>query len=337
MTNHQVLLVHRPETEVSETNFRIVETAIPAPQDGEVLVRNRYLSLDPYMRMRMSDQPSYAPKVELGEVMVGGTVGVVLESRSTRLKPGDLVTGSLGWQLYSAAPAQRLRRIEHPIAPLSAYLGVLGMPGVTAWVGLHLMGSIEPGKTLVVSAASGAVGSAVGQIAHLRGMRAVGIAGGPEKCRYVATELAFAACVDYRSPELADALRTAAPRGIDVDFENVGGKVFDTVLGLLNPFARIALCGQVSQYSVAQPYAMRNLRSLLVNRVNLHGFIVSDHMVLWPQAISELSAWYSAGQLKYRETVAQGLENAPQAFINLLRGDKIGKQLVKLDDEPTNP
>jgi NADPH-dependent curcumin reductase CurA len=333
MKNRQVLLARRPRGEVREDDFRIVDAPIPAPNDGEALVRNRYLSLDPYMRMRMSDLPSYAPSVELGELMVGGTVGEVVESRSPLLAPGDFVTGPLGWQLYGVVPAQRLRRIDRPIAPLSAYLGVLGMPAITAWIGLHLIGPVQAGKTLVVSAASGAVGSAVGQIARLRGAHAVGIAGGAEKCRFVEHDLGFTTCIDYKIGDLPGALRAAAPDGVDVDFENVGGPIFDAVLGLLNPFARIALCGQVSQYSASVPYVMHNLRSLLVNRVSLRGFIVSDHMDLWPQALAELSTWYAAGQLKYRETVAQGLDNAPKAFIALLRGDKIGKQIIKLDDD----
>jgi len=331
--NRQVLLARRPVGEVSPLDFRIVAAPLPKLQDGDVLVRNRFLSLDPYMRMRMSDQPSYAPSVALGEVMVGGAVAEVVESRSPQLNAGDVITGSTGWQLYAALPAQRVRRIENPVSPLSVYLGVLGMPGVTAWVGLHLLGGLEPGQTLVVSAASGAVGSVVGQIAKLRGARVLGVAGGEEKCRAVVSELGFDACIDYRSADLEACLRSAAPKGIDFDFENVGGKVFDCVLGLLNPFARIALCGQVSQYNATEPYALRNLRSLLVNRVRLQGFIVSDHMALWPQALTELTSRFAAGELKYRETVASGLENAPQAFIAMLRGDKVGKQVVKLDDE----
>ena len=329
--NRQVVLAERPVAAVSEAHFRIVDAPMPVPNDGEVLLRNRFLSLDPYMRMRMSDAPSYAPSVEIGQVMVGGAVAEVVESRSANLKVGDLITAATGWQLYAALPAERVRRIENPVAPLSAYLGVLGMPGVTAWVGLHLLGPLERGQTLAVSAASGAVGSVVGQIARLRGARTVGIAGGDEKCRYVEGELGFSACVDYKSANFESALRAAAAQGIDFDFENVGGKVFDSVLGLLNPFARIALCGQVSQYNAVAPCPLRNLRSLLVNRVRLQGFIVSDHTALWPQALAELTAWYTAGQLKYRETIAAGLDDAPRAFIALLRGDKIGKQVVRLD------
>lgn len=328
-----MLLARRPVGEVREEDFRIVDAEVPPPGEGEALVRSRFLSLDPYMRMRMSDLPSYAPRVELGEVMVGGAVGTVVESRAPGLKPGDQVTGPIGWQLYGVLPAARLRRIENPVAPLSAYLGVLGMPGVTAWVGLHLLGPLERDQTLVVSAASGAVGSVVGQIARLRGARAVGVAGGAEKCRTVEREFGFAACVDYRSERFAERLRAACPRGVDFDFENVGGSVFDAVLGLLNPFARVALCGQVSQYNATEPCALRNLRSLLVNRVRLQGFIVSDHMDLWSGALQELTARYAAGELHYRETVAVGLDAAPRAFIALLRGEKIGKQVVLLEDE----
>jgi len=304
---------------------------VPEPGDGEVLVRNRYLSLDPYMRMRMSDAPSYAPSVAIGEVMVGGTIGEVIASRSSLLAQGDVVMGPLGWQCYGVAPATRLRRIENPVAPLSAYLGVLGMPGITAWVGLELIGATVPGQALVVSAASGAVGSVAGQIGRIRGCSTIGIAGGAEKCRHVEGELGFDACIDYRETGLSDRLRTAAANGIDVYFDNVGGPIFDTVLPMLNPFARIALCGQVSQYNATELYGVRNLRSLLVNRVLLRGFIVSDHMDLWSRAIAELSGWVRDGELRYHETVAHGLDNAPKAFIAMLRGDKLGKQVVELD------
>jgi NADPH-dependent curcumin reductase CurA len=333
MKNRRIVLARRPHGWVQETDFRLVEEPLPEPNDGEALVHNRYLSLDPYMRMRMSDAPSYAPCVQLGEVMVGGTVGEVVSSRSPLLAPGDTVTGPLGWQLYGTAPASRLRRIDDPVAALPAYLGVLGMPGITAWVGLDLIGPLQPGQTVVVSAASGAVGSVVGQIARIRGCKAIGIAGGEQKCSHVERELGFDACVDYKAPALASRLRAAAPSGIDVYFENVGGPIFDTVLELLNPFARIALCGQVSQYNATDPYGVRNLRSLLVNRVLLRGFIVSDHMDLWPRAGAELTAWVRDGRLRHHETIAQGLENAPKAFIAMLKGDKLGKQVVKLEDD----
>jgi NADPH-dependent curcumin reductase CurA len=265
--------------------------------------------------------------------MVGGTVGEVVTSRSPLLAAGDTVAGQLGWQLYGVAPAKQLRRIENPVAALSAYLGVLGMPGTTAWVGLELIGGLQPGQTLVVSAASGAVGSVVGQIGRIRGCTTIGIAGGEHKCRHVVSDLGFDACVDYRQTDFPARLRDAVGKGIDVYFENVGGPIFDSVLELLNPFARIALCGQVSQYNATEPYGVRNLRSLLVNRVLLRGFIVSDHMDLWSRASAELTAWVRDGSMRYHETVAHGLHNAPQAFIAMLRGDKLGKQVVALDSE----
>lgn len=331
MKNRQVLLARRPEGWPSEDDFRLVDTDVAAPAEGQVVVRNRYLSLDPYMRMRMNDTPSYAPKAELGEVMVGGTVGEVVDTRSSRLRVGDTVTGLLGWQHYGVEDASRLRRIERPVDPLSVHLGCLGMPGVTAWVGLELVGPLEPGATVVISAASGAVGSVAGQIARRRGCRTIGIAGGAEKCRHAVADLGFDACIDYKTEDIASALATACPAGVDVYFDNVGGCIFDLVLERLNPFARIALCGQVSQYNEAEPYAARNLRSLLVNRVRLQGFIVSDHMQLWSPALRELTQWYDQGTLLCRETVADGLDSAPKAFIAMLRGNKIGKQIVKLD------
>jgi NADPH-dependent curcumin reductase CurA len=331
MTNRQVVLARRPAGWVSEADFRVIEAPLPAPGEGQVLIRNRFLSLDPYMRMRMNDARSYAPKVEIGQVMVGGTVGEVVESRSPRLRPGDIVSGVLGWQLYGVEAAERLRRIESPVAPLSLYLGALGMPGITAWVGLDLVGPLEAGQTVVVSAASGAVGSVAGQIARERGCRVVGIAGGADKCKHVVSDLGFDACVDYKRDDLEAALTAVCPNGIDIDFENVGGRIFDLVLARLNPFARIALCGLVSQYNETEPYAARNLRSLLVNRVKLQAFIVSDHLPLWPQALRELTQWFREGRLQYRETVVRGLENAPKAFIAMLRGDKLGKQIVQLD------
>jgi hypothetical protein len=329
-TNKRILLKSRPTGWVTEADFDLVEGPVPQAGEGEALVRNHWLSLDPYMRGRMSDAKSYAASVELGNVMVGGTVGEVLESRDPSLKPGDFVVGALGWQEYGAAPAKGFRKIDTKAVPAQAYLGVVGMPGVTAWVGLLTIGEPKPGETVVVSAASGAVGSAVGQIAKLKGARAVGIAGGPTKCRYVVDELGFDACVDYKVPSFAADLEAATPKGVDVYFENVGGAVLDAVAPRLNPFARMPLCGLISQYNETEPKGLSNLRVFLSNRIKLQGFIVSDRLELWPQALKELAEWVSGGKIKYRETIAQGLENAPKAFIGLLKGENFGKQLVRL-------
>jgi NADPH-dependent curcumin reductase CurA len=329
-TNKRVLLKSRPEGWVTESNFEIAEGEIPQPREGEALVRNHWLSLDPYMRGRMSDAKSYAANAELGDVMVGGTVGEVIESRDPSLKAGDFVVGALGWQQYGAAPAKNFRKIDVKAAPAQAYLGVLGMPGVTAWTGLLTIGEPKPGETVAVSAASGAVGSVVGQIAKLKGARAVGIAGGPPKCRYVVEELGFDACVDYKSASFVADLEAATPKGVDVYFENVGGAVLDAVIPRLNPFARMPLCGLISQYNEAKPQGLSNLRAFLTNRVKLQGFIVSDRLELWPQALKDLAEWVSTGKIKYRESIAQGVENAPKAFIGMLKGENFGKQLVKL-------
>jgi NADPH-dependent curcumin reductase CurA len=330
MHNLQVVLASRPQGSVTEKNFRFVESAIPSPGPGEVLVRNLYLSLDPYMRMRMNDGKSYAPPVQLGEVMVGGTIGEVVESKDVRFKKGDIVGGRSGWQLFSTADATTLRKVDTRGAPLSTALGVVGMPGVTAWYGLLKIGEPKPGETVVVSAASGAVGSVVGQIARLKGCRTVGIAGGPVKCAYVVNELGFDACVDYKSDAFESRLREATPDGIDVYFENVGGVVLDAVLPLLNAFARIPFCGYISEYDETASHGVRHLRSLLVSRVRLQGFIISEHLDIWDEALSDLSGWLIAGKLHYHETIAQGLERAPAAFIGMLKGSNLGKQLVKL-------
>jgi NADPH-dependent curcumin reductase CurA len=330
MRNQQVLLASRPQGPVTERNFRLVESAMPTLGEGEVLVRNLYLSLDPYMRMRMDAGKSYAPAVQLGEVMVGGTVGEIIESKDARYSKGEIVSGRLGWQLYAATPASGLRKVDTRGASISTALSVVGMPGVTAWYGLLRIGEPVPGETVVVSAASGAVGSVVGQVARLKGCRAVGIAGGEAKCRYVVEELGFDACIDYKSETFASSLRTATPDGIDIYFENVGGRILDTVLPLLNAFARIPFCGYISEYDAVAPYGVRQLRSLLVSRARLQGFIISEHMEIWDEALADLSGWLAAGRLSYRETIAQGLENAPGAFIGMLSGRNFGKQLVKL-------
>jgi NADPH-dependent curcumin reductase CurA len=329
--NKQVLLASRPHGWVQESNFKIVENDVPALQDGELLVKNLYLSLDPYMRGRMSAAKSYAAGMEIGDVMVGGTVGTVVESRNPEYKTDDLVLGYFGWQLYGVSNGKGLNKLRHieGLSP-SVYLSVLGMPGITAWVGLSQIGDPKAGETVVVSAASGAVGSVVGQLAKLKGCRAVGIAGGKAKCDYVVNELGFDACVDYKAGRLKEDLAAATPNGIDVDFENVGGEILDAVLERLNAFARIPLCGFVSQYNAEEPYCLKNFSSFLVNRVKLQGFIVGEYSELWPQALQELGQLVLNGKLKYRETVAEGLDNAPKAFIGMLKGENFGKQLVKL-------
>ncbi len=323
------MLASRPTGWVSEANFRLERAPLPEPKDGELLVKNLWLSLDPYMRGRMNDQKSYAAKQEIGEVMVGGTVGEVVESRNPKFAKGDKVVGMLGWQQYGCSNGTGLTKIDARGAPLPAYLGVLGMPGVTAWVGLDLC-QPKTGETVVVSAASGAVGSVVGQIAKLKGCRAVGIAGGRAKCDYVTKELGFDACVDYKAGRLNDDLKAAVPNGIDCYFENVGGEILDAVLRRMNAFSRIAVCGLISQYNATEAYGVKTFQSILTNRIKVQGFIVSDRMELWAKALPELAGWVASGKIKYRETVAEGLENAPKAFIGLLRGENLGKQLVKL-------
>ncbi|HZX28270.1 MAG TPA: NADP-dependent oxidoreductase, partial [Telluria sp.] len=283
----------------------------------------------PYMRGRMSDAKSYAPPQALNETMIGATAGVVMESRDPRFAPGDTVTAMLGWAEMGVAPGDALRKVDTARVPLSAFLGVAGMPGMTAWYGLNEIIRPRPGETVVVSAASGAVGSAVGQLAKRMGCRAVGIAGGPEKCAYVVDALGFDACVDYKAGNLAEELKRAVPDGIDGLFENVGGTVFDTALARMNAFGRIALCGLISGYSGAQ-IPIHNLRSVLLNRLTMRGFIVTEHMDLWPRGLAELEALVASGALRYRETVAQGLAAAPEALIGLLEGRNFGKQLVRL-------
>jgi NADPH-dependent curcumin reductase len=328
--NTQILLANRPHGWVQESDFRIVQTDVPPLQDGEVLVQNTYLSLDPYMRGRMNAAKSYAASTQIGDVMVGGTIGVVVASKNPRLQEHDTVLGYFGWQQYGISKGGGLRKITNQQVPPSLYLGVLGMTGLTAWIGLISIGQPKEGETVVVSAASGAVGSVVGQLAKAHGCRAVGVAGGKAKCEYVVNELGFDACVDYKAGNLVEDLAAATPNGIDVYFENVGGEILDAVLARLNAFARIPLCGFVSQYNATKPYEVRNFGSLLTNRAKLQGFIVSEHTDLWPQGQSELESLFAAGKLKYRESIAEGLENAPRTFIGMLKGENFGKQLVKL-------
>ena len=336
MLNHQILLASRPRAEPSADNFRLVESEIPALQDGQVLVRHQFLSLDPYMRGRMNDAKSYAAPQPLDQVMIGGTVGEVVDSRHPRFTAGDKVVGMGGWQEYSVVDATQpgaLRKVDTTHVPLSAYLGAVGMPGVTAWYGLTQIIAPKAGETVVVSAASGAVGGAVGQLAKARGLRAVGIAGGAEKCRYVVEELGFDACLDYKQhadlKSLNAALKEACPNGIDGHFENVGGMILDAVLLRANAFARVALCGMIAGYN-GVPIPMAYPQLILTNRMKLEGFIVSEHMDQWPAALTELGGLVATGKLKYRETIADGLASAPEAFLGLLKGRNFGKQLVKL-------
>lgn len=328
-TYERIVLASRPRGTVEPSNFRLESAELPELIKGEVLVRNHYLSLDPYMRGRMSEAKSYAASQAIGETMIGGTAGEVVASKNERFAVGDTVVGMLGWAEMGVSDGAMLRKVDTSAIPLSAYLGVLGMPGMTAWYGVNKIMRPIAGETILVSAASGAVGSAVGQLAKRIGCRAVGIAGGPEKCVYVVNELGFDACVDYKAGKLEADLAAAAPDGIDALFENVGGAGFDAALPLMNPYGRIALCGLIAGYN-GDDLALRNLRYMLTSRLSMRGFIVTEHLDVWPQGLSELATLVAGGELKYRETVDQGLASAPQAFIGLLNGRNFGKQLVKL-------
>jgi NADPH-dependent curcumin reductase CurA len=329
-TNIQVLLDHRPTDKVSPACFRLVETPVPAPGPGEVLVRHSFLSLDPYMRGRLSDAKSYAKPQEVGAVMGGGTVGIVEASNNPRFHPGDAVVGGGGWQRYSLSDGRDLQVVDAKAVPIQAYLGSLGMPGVTAWYGLNRIIAPKAGETVLVSAATGAVGSVVGQLARLAGARPVGIAGGPEKCAYAVKELGYDVCVDHKSANFADELNAALPNGIDGLFENVGGEPFQLALRRLNDFSRVAICGLIASYEGAAT-TLPDMRIFLVKRFKMEGFIVSDHLDLWPKAIVELASLATAKKLTWRETIRDGLENAPQALIDLLHGQNFGKMLVKID------
>jgi len=335
-TNKQQILDNRPEGEAVASNFKLVTAETPALKDNQVLVRHHYMSLDPYMRGRMNDAKSYAQPQPLGQVMQGGTVGEVVESKHPKYAVGDKVVGFGGWQEYSVVDASQpgaLKKVDTTHVPLSHYLGAVGMPGVTAWYGLVKIIAPKAGETVVVTAASGAVGSAFGALAKARGCRVVGIAGGPDKCKYVTDELGFDACIDYRQhPDfktMSAALKEACPNGIDGYFENVGGYIFDAVLLRTNAFARVALCGMIAGYD-GQPLPLANPALILINRLKVEGFIVSEHMEVWPEALAELGALVGSGKLKPRESVAQGIEAAPEAFLGLLKGRNFGKQLVKL-------
>jgi NADPH-dependent curcumin reductase CurA len=330
LRNRRIVLKRRPAGIPAAEDFAIVEGAVPEPGDGEVLARALWLSLDPYMRGRMNDRKSYASSVALGAVMVARTVSRVIDSRYSGFATGDIVLGPGGWQDYATLPGASLRKLDPDAAPVSTALGVLGMPGMTAYVGLLDIGRPHDGETVVVSAASGAVGSVVGQIARIKGCRVVGVAGGDAKCRYVVDELGFDACLDHRAPGLGVALARACRSGVDVYFENVGGAVQKAVWPLLNDFGRVPLCGLIAEYNDVEPAPGPNLSSVLTKRLIVRGFIVSDHGDRWGDFYRDVSAWVREGRIKYREDVVDGLERAPEAFIGLFHGNNFGKLLVRV-------
>jgi NADPH-dependent curcumin reductase len=328
--NKRIVLASYPEGWVTESNFRLETAPLPKPAEGEVLVKNQWLSLDPYMRGRMSQQKSYVKGVEPGEVMTGETAGEVVESKHPGFKPGDRVTAPAGWQLYWSGKGDLLTKVDASKVSLSYFLGCLGMPGRTAYFGMKDICAPSAGETVVVSAASGAVGSVVGQLAKAWGCRAVGIAGGKAKCDYVTKELGFDVCVDYKAGDLHGQLKAACPKGVDANFENVGGEILDTVLRLMNVRGRIAVCGLISEYNLKEPYGVKMFRSILVNRLKVQGMIVFDWLPRYAEANQALLELVLGGKLKYRESVVDGIENAPKGLIGLLKGDNFGKQLVKL-------
>jgi Putative NADP-dependent oxidoreductases len=335
MKNRRIVLAARPAGEPADTDFRLEETNIPSPGAGQVLLRTLYLSLDPYMRGRMNAGPSYAPPVQIGEVMEGATVSEVVESKSTQWRPGDLVRSYSGWQAYALAEGSGLERIDPNMAPVSTALGVLGMPGLTAYTGLLNIGQPKAGETVVVAAASGAVGSVVGQIAKIKGRRAVGVAGSQQKCDFVRDTLGFDACVNHRSEKFAEELRAACPKGIDVYFENVGGRVLEAVVPLLNLFGRVPVCGLIAHYSaVALPLGPDHtpllMSAILTKRLTFRGFIVIDFASQKAEFERDMAAWLRERKVKYREDIVDGLENAVGAFRGLLLGQNFGKLLVRV-------
>ena len=334
-TAQRIVLASRPVGEPTLDNFRLEERPTPSPGPGQMLLRTLWLSLDPYMRGRMSDAPSYAKPVGIGDVMEGGAVSEVLASNLPGFTNGDMVVGRTGWQTFALSDGKGLQKVDAKLAPIPTALGVLGMPGMTAYCGLLEIGRPAPGETVVVAAASGAVGSVVGQIAKIRGARAVGIAGGPDKCRYVVEELGFDACVDHRSSDLSARLAAACPKGIDVYFENVGGAVFEVVFPLLNPFARVPVCGLIAHYNASSvapgPILLpQMMRAILVKRLTIRGFIVTDFAAQEPDFRRDVANWLKEGRIKCREDIVEGLDQAPRALIGLLRGENFGKLLVRI-------
>jgi NADPH-dependent curcumin reductase CurA len=334
-TNRQIRLKKRPVGMPGAEDFEVADAPLPGVADGEVLRRTIYLSLDPYMRGRMSDAASYAASVRLGDVMCGHTVSQVVESRHPGFRNGDIVTGYDGWQQYGVSNAKDLRAIDPKTVPITTAISVLGMPGMTAYVGLLDIGQPKPGETVVVSAASGAVGSIVGQLAKIKECRAIGVAGSPAKCSYVVDELGFDACINYKTDDLVPALRAACPKGIDIYFDNVGGAVLAAALRALNRGARIPLCGMISEYNATTNPAGPNLRPLLVHRAMIKGFIVSDHFDRFPAFLQECTPLVASGRLKHREHIVDGLEAAPSALIGLFEGRNFGKLIVKVSQDPT--
>jgi NADPH-dependent curcumin reductase CurA len=337
-SNREIVLAARPHGEPKESDFKLVETPVPEPGPGQLLLRTLYLSLDPYMRGRMSAGPSYAAPTEIGQVMGGGTVCRVEESRVERFQVGDIVEAFSGWQEYALSDGKGVRKIDRSVAPITTALGVLGMPGLTAWSGLKQIGQPKAGETLVVASASGAVGSVVGQLAKLKGCRVVGIAGGDKKCRYVVDELGFDACIDHRRSDFADALKAACPKGIDINFENVGGAVFDAVLPLLNNFARVPVCGLIAHYNATElPSGLDRvpllMRHVLTKRLTLRGFIISDFAAQHGDFLAEVIPLVRDGRIKYREDIVEGLDKAPRALIGLLKGENFGKVIVRVSPE----
>lgn len=334
-TNRKIVLKRRPDGAPVPADFETLEESAKSPEEGQVLLRTLYLSLDPYMRGRMSDARSYAPPLKVGDVILGGTVSRVVESRSDRLAAGDIVAGYTGWQDHPTVDAGGLRKVDPALAPITTWLGVLGMPGMTAYVGLEHIGEPKAGETLVVASATGPVGSAVGQIARIRGARAVGIAGGPEKCAYAVEELQFDACIDRHAPDFAEQLAAACPKGIDVYWENVGGPVWSAVLPRLNDFARVVLCGLIAHYNATEqppgPDTGPNImRQILIRRLRVQGFIVTDHASDEPRFRQDMSKWVEEGRVRYKEQIVDGLDAAPRALIGMLEGTNFGKLLVRV-------
>ncbi len=335
-TNRQLILAQRPKGEPTASTLTLIESPVPVPAAGEMLLRTEYLSLDPYMRGRMSDAPSYAASVEIGGVMVGGTVAQVVSSNVAGFAPGDYVLSFNGWQDYAVSDGTGVANLGQSPENPSWALGILGMPGFTAWAGLKQIGAPKPGETIAVAAATGPVGATVGQIGKLLECRVVGIAGGPDKCAYAVNELGFDACIDHKAPDFAAQLAAASPNGIDVYFENVGGKVLDAVIPLLNPHARVPVCGLVSQYNATNlpegPDRMNWLMGqILRKKIRMQGFIIFDSFGhLYPEFAQEMRGWVQSGKIKYREEIIDGLENAPAAFIGLLKGENFGKRVIRV-------